>query len=305
MILSNISKLISVFLFIIILLPVPISYFNINSTSDVQKSLQNELNVNTKLEIGNSNVNFGDEIYSIKTQSKIVNFEFSPDGRFMVYGLENGDVNILDLATGNILKIIETNLTIINLKFSPNQQYLAIIGTNSLQIYLFQSFLLYISTSVKNSKGILAFSADSTQFVVDGGASILHLINLITKNEKIIFIIDVVPFDFVFNDKGDNLIIIGGGDGEIYFDINTSYKNYLIYNLFPNYRLTEKKIINGYCLFSNGSNFITIDVFTGNISKDFPFKLYQPLDHDLGSTIRSRFNRFAISEDGMKLLNDC
>ena len=138
-----------------------------NKTNIISNFNYSENKISTQ---SRENPNFGDTIWTMKINSPLVNFDFSPDGRYLVTEHKNRKLYIWDITTGELLKTLTQTFFILKIKFSPNGLFLALLTSNGVNEYIevlkTDNWVIYATFYAEKSISDFTFSYDSTLLII-------------------------------------------------------------------------------------------------------------------------------------------
>jgi WD40 repeat protein len=129
------------------------------------------------------NVENGEKVGSLKTEGVILSLDVSPDGKYVVAGIEEGNVNIIwDLASGNRVAQIDEIGATRAVKFSPNGKWLATGGSEAVVqlwsvadgIFTRSEHVFHVANSVLS----ISFSPDNSMLAIGDLEGNAYLVDL-------------------------------------------------------------------------------------------------------------------------------
>lgn len=148
--------------------------------------------------------------------SRLTSLKYSPDGKMLVSGHEDGTLNIWSSMTQEHLSSLHgPRSSIQKLIFSPDSTLLAAISLNDFQVYLWDlSTFMPIQNSIALSKAnLVSFSADSKKVAIDYFGNI-RLWNIEDGREYALLEPSFTAASMAFDSYG-NYLLVGGSRGEI------------------------------------------------------------------------------------------
>ena len=243
-----------------------------------------------KTSVSRENPKLGDIIYTLKMDSQINSFAFSPDGRLFASGDSLGNVFIWDITNGNFLTSLTLDSSIEKIIFSSNMKYLVISSSSSLNVFFIENWTLITNIKILNLNLNIIFtlSSNSSGFFFlypnikscGGNCQVIDkfqvmFYNFSSKLTSKLFNIDSSAIDIDYNNLNDEFIFLLSSSTIDYY--NSDFNSLSYSKSFSSFMIgPTTRFINHFLIIKNSNELKIYDVYNkkdiANIS-DYDYKI--------------------------------